>query len=216
MLKIKVSEERKRFLAIFMVSILIYSTITYVSTTPRPKEQFFQLYALGETRMVEKYYPNDNSTIPSGTPVKWFLGVTNCMGSVEYVIIKAKLGNQTLQQPNETNVTPANIPTLIEFSRVLLDNETWETSFAWKIMNVDMRGEMAFLTLNINNKTITVQDIGAKDGRNFRIIFELWTLDKETENLIFGWKTQRQHRAAWLQIWFNATIPQQQPITGSS
>jgi len=202
----KITEERKRFVTIFMASLLIYSTIAYVSTTPRPKEQFFQLCVLGETKMAEKYYPNDNSTLPLDTPVKWFLGVTNFMGSVEYVTVKAKLGSQTSQLPNETSTTPANLPTLIEFRRILLDNETWETPFTWKIVNIETKSETAFLTLNINNKTITIQDVGANSGYNFRIIFELWTLDKETKNPIFGWKTQGQRRAAWLQIWFNATI----------
>jgi len=203
---LKVSEVRRRFLTIFIASVLIYSTIAYVSTTPRPKEQFFQLYVLGETKMAERYYPNNNPNISPNTTVRWYLGVTNFMGSIEYVIIKAKLGNQTLQPPNEASATPANLPTIIEFRRILLDNETWETTFTWKIANVDMKGETAFLTLNINNKTVTIQDVGAKHGYNFRIIFELWTLDKEAKNHIFGWKTQEQRRVAWLQIWFNATM----------
>jgi len=200
------SEDLQRALTVFVSACLIFSMLAYIAATPQPKEQFFQLYALGENRMTEDYYPNDNSTIPLDAPVKWFLGVTNFMGSVEYVIVKAKLGSQTSQPPNETNTTPANLPTLIEFRRILLDNETWETPFTWKIVNVETKSETAFLTLNINNKTITVQDIGANNGCNFRIIFELWTLDEETKNQIFGWKTQGQRRAAWLQIWFNATI----------
>lgn len=202
----KISEERKRFLTLFIASILVYSTIAYASTTPRPKEQFFQLYILGETKMAEYYYPNNNPNISPNTSIHWYLGVTNFMGSVEYVIIKLKLGNQTIQPPNETNATPANLPTLIEFRRILLGSETWEMPFTWKVMNVDLKNETAFLTLNINNKTITVQDVGARDGHNFRIIFELWTLDKEVESHIFGWKTQGQRRAAWLQMWFNATV----------
>jgi len=206
MFRLRVSEGGKRFLTILIASLLIYSTIAYISTTPRPKEQFFQLYILGETKMAEKYYPDDNPNISPKTPVQWYLGVTNFMGSVEYIIIKAKLGNQTLQPPNEASVMPANLPTIIEFRRILLDNETWEIPFTWKIANVDMKGEMAFLTLNINNKNITVQGVGAKGGHNFRIILELWILDKETKNYVFGWKTQGQRRVAWLQIWFNATI----------
>jgi len=202
----KIPEERRRFFTIFIVSILIYSTIAYVSTTPRPKEQFFQLYVLGETKMAERYYPNDNPNISLNTSVQWHLGVTNFMGSIEHVTVKAKLGNQTLKPPNETSITPANLPTLIEFRRILLDNETWEIPFTWKIVNIDMKSETAYLAININNKTLTIQDVGARDGHNFRIIFELWTLDKENNNYIFGWKTQGQRRAAWLQMWFNATI----------
>lgn len=200
---LKIFEDRKHFLTIFIASIFIYSTVAYVSTTPRPKEQFFQFYVLGGKY---GYYPSDNPNISLNMPIHWHLGVSNSMGSAQYVLVKAKLGNVTLQPPNETNVTPANLPTLIEFNRILLDNEVWETSFTWEITNIHVEDEMAFLTLSINNKTITIQNVGAKNGENFRFIFELWTLDKENGNHIFGWKTQGQHRTAWLQVWFNAPI----------
>ena len=70
----KITEERKRFVTIFITSILIYSTIAYVSTTPRPKEQFFQLYILGENKMAERYYPNNNPNISPNTTVQSYNG----------------------------------------------------------------------------------------------------------------------------------------------
>jgi len=199
------SEDKKRALVVFVSALMIFGMLAYVLVTPRPKEEFFQLYALGETRMAERYYPNNDTNIPLGTPVKWYIGTTNFMSSTQLAIIRAKLGNQTLTPPNETAVTPALLPTLIEFRRVLQNNETWEFSFNWKIENTTVVGNLTYLTLNINGKQTFILEVGAKDGYNYRLIFELWTLDIESNDIIFGWKASNQRRAAWLQLWFNAT-----------
>jgi hypothetical protein len=137
--------------------------------------------------------------------VKWYVGTTNFMGSSQLAIIRAKLGNQTLASPNETTATPTPLPTLIEFRRVLQDNETWEFPFVWKITNTTNVGNLTYLTLNINGIETHIENVGAKDGYNYRLIFELWTLDTESNDIIFGWKASNERRAAWLQLWFNAT-----------
>jgi len=199
------SEDKKRAIVIFISTLLIFTMIAYIAVTPRPREKFFQLYALGETKMAKRYYPNNDTNIPTDTPVKWHLGTTNFMGSTQLAIIQAKLGNQTLASPNEIEATPAPLPTLIEFRKVLQNNETWEFAFTWKITNTTSIGNLTYLTLNVNGVETHIGDVGAKDGYNYRIIFELWTLDVESNDIIFGWKASNERRAAWLQLWFNAT-----------
>jgi len=199
------SEDKKRALVVFVSALMIFGMLAYVLVTPWPKEEFFQLYALGETRMAERYYPNNDTNIPVDTPVKWYLGTTNFMGSIQLAIIRAKLGNQTLAPPNETEVTPAPLPILIEFHKVVQNNETWEFPFIWKITNTTKVGNLTYLTLNISGIETRIDGIGAKDGYNYRLIFELWTLDTESNDIIFGWRASNQRRAAWLQLWFNAT-----------
>jgi len=199
------SEDKKRALVVFVSALMIFGMLAYVLVTPWPRERFFQLYALGETKMTERYYPNNNTNIPIDMLVKWYLGTTNFMGSTQLAIIRAKLGNQTLTPPNETTVAPASLPTLIEFRRVLQNNENWEFSFNWKIENTTIVGNLTYLTLNINGIETHIAEVGAKDGYNYRLIFELWTLDTESNDIIFGWKTSNERRAAWLQLWFNAT-----------
>jgi uncharacterized membrane protein len=199
------SEDKKRAIVVFISTLLIFAMIAYIAVTPRSKENFFQLYALGETRMTERYYPNNDTNVPNGTSVKWYLGTTNFMGSAQLAIVKAKLGNQTLSIPNETEATPAPLPMLSEFRKVLQNDETWEFPFIWEITNTTQVGNLTYLTLNINGVETYVEDVGAKDGYNYRIIFELWTFDVESNDIIFGWKASNERRAAWLQLWFNAT-----------
>jgi len=207
----KLSEDMKRAVVVFISAIIIFSALAYVAVTPRPKEQFFQLYVLGETRMAERYYPDDNPNIPVGRLVKWYLGATNFMGSVQYVVIKVKLGNSTIKAPDDINYMPSPAPVLLEFRRVLMDNETWEFPFAWIIDEVREDGNATDATVLVINVKDGVQvssgHVSAMNGHNIRIIFELWTLDPSTEDLIFGWRAGGEHRAAWLQMWFNATKP---------
>jgi len=201
----KMSEDKKRAVVVFVSAFMIFAMLAYVAVTPWPKEKFFQLYALGETRMAERYYPNNDTNIHADTPVKWYVGTTNFMGSTQLAVIRAKLGNQTLTSPNETAATPAPLPTIVEFRKVLQNDETWEFPFNWKITNTSSVGNLTYLTLNINGIETHIGDVGAKDGYNNRLIFELWTLDVESNDIIFGWRASNQRRAAWLQLWFNAT-----------
>jgi len=207
----KLSEDMKRAVVVFISAIIIFSALAYVAVTPRPKEQFFQLYVLGETRMAERYYPDDNPNIPVGRLVKWYMGATNFMGSIQYVVIKVKLGNSTIKAPDDINYTPSPAPVLHEFGRVLMDNETWEFPFAWIIEEVREDGNATYATVLVINVKDGVQVssglVSAMNGHNIRIVFELWTFDPSTEDLIFGWRAGGERRAAWLQMWFNATKP---------
>jgi len=207
----RLSEDMKRALAIFMSATIIFSTLAYVAVTPRPKEQFFQIYVLGETRMAERYYPDNSSNIPVGRLIKWYLGTTNFMGSVQYAVIKVKLGNSTTEVPDDVDYMPSPAPVLMEFGRVLMDNETWEFPFTWLIGEVATYNNVTLATvlaINVKNGVeVRRGQVSALNGHNFRIIFELWTFDPLTEDLILGWRAGGERKVAWLQIWFNATKP---------
>jgi hypothetical protein len=199
-------QDRRTLLAVLITLLIVFEMLAYVATTPRPQEQFFQLYVLGAKRMAADYYPNNDTNIRLGEPVNWYLGVTDFMGSVQLVVIRVKLGSQTIPPPNDTQATPSPAPLVIEFSRFIQNNETWEFPFVWQIANaVSVGNSTRILELAINNETYQLQDSAATDGHNFRIIIELWTWDTQYDKLQFGWQTGGEHRVAWLQLWFNAT-----------
>jgi len=202
---IKLSKDTKRSISVFVIATLIVWTLVYLSFAPSPKERFFQLYALGESRKLEKYYPNDNPNISVGVPLRWFIGVESFMGRAEYVLVRVKLGNETLPCPDSLNCTPALLPTILEFRKVLMDNETWESHFFWSITNMTRQEDMIHITLTVNNITVECPSVGAVRGYNFRLIFEIWTLYEETGKFAFGWTSHGERRCAWIQLWFNAT-----------
>jgi uncharacterized membrane protein len=202
------SQNRRVLITVFITLLIVCEMLAYVATTPRPREQFFQLYVLGAHHMAADYYPNNNTDISIGEPVTWYLGVTDDMGSVQLVSVRVKIGNQTIQPPNDQNGTESPAPLVAEYMRVLRDNETWETPFVWTITDaVSSGGSTRLLTFQFDNETYNLQDSAASGGRNFRLIFELWTLQLDTDTFQFGWTTSGEHRVAWLQVWFNMTSP---------
>ena len=198
------NDYRKTLLAIFLASLAIFTTLAYVATTPRPSEQFFQIYVLGDDHRLEHYYPNDNSTINPYTTVRWYVGVTNSMASAQYVILEFKLGNASIPPPNENTTTPSPAPILVQYDRVLLQNETWEFPFTWEIVGENRSGNAVSLELNVNGTVISMASPETQSGRDYRMIIELWVYDSASNSLQFGWTTNSQRRAAWLQVWFSA------------
>ena len=202
----RLSKDLKRFLTVFIAATLIFATVAYAQLTPRPREQFFQLYILGENRKIGDYYPNGDPNLPPGTDVKWYLGVINNMGSTQYVMVKVKVGNRTMEPPNGEEATPAQMPTIIEYRRFLMDNETFEAPLQWTVMDAEeAHGTVRLTKLKINNETIPVQGVEAEKGENFRVVLELWTYNPESGEFTFGWKSGGERKAAWLQLWFNIT-----------
>lgn len=194
------------WVVVFIALFIIFEAASYVATTPQQTEEFFQLYVLGANHMTADYYPNDDPNIGLGESVSWYLGVTNFMGSVQLVAIRIRLGNQTIQPPNDQTDAPSSAPLVMEFQRFLSDNETWEFPFVWEIMNATTSGGVTrVLGLEINNQTYPVVGLGAQNGFNLRFIIELWTWNVDSDSFGFGWYAGSQQSVAWLQIWFNAT-----------
>jgi hypothetical protein len=204
------TQNRRNLIVIFITLLIIFEMIAYVATTPRPQEQFFQFYVLGANHLAADYYPSNDSNIPLGEPVKWYIGVTDLMGNMQLVAIRVKIGNATISAPNDLQGLPSPAPLVAEFMRFIQDNETWEFPFVWHISNVSsVEGSTRILELQINNQTFPVRDSWAGNGYNFRLIFELWTWNVDTAGFEFGWYAGTEHRVAWLQLWFNATAPSQ-------
>lgn len=198
--------KRRNLLAVFILLLVIFETLVYVATTPRPQEQFFQIYLLGTNHMAADYYPNNDSSIRTGELVNWYLGVTNSMGSVQLIAVRTKLGNSTINAPNDTQASPSPAPFVTEFRQFMENNETWEFSFVWEILSVSTaQGSTRIVALQVNNQTVLLSDPSARNGYDFRFVFELWTWDTDLANFQFGWFAPIEHRVAWLQIWFNVT-----------
>jgi uncharacterized membrane protein len=164
------------------------------------------MWILGSNGLAENYYPNNNSTLTQGEPVNWTLGVYNHMGELEYVVVRVKILNSTLASPNELTGTPSPVDEIFEFSRILVDNETWSIPFGWSILNLTQQGQSVLLTgLSINQTSLRGNLGSATSGINFRLVFELWSYDENTSASTFSWNAQGTTHSVWTQIWFNAT-----------
>jgi hypothetical protein len=194
-------------LAIFLASLAVFSVLAYITVNPKPAEGYFQIYVLGADHRLEQYYPNGNSTIQPNATVTWYLGVTNYMDSAQYAVLELKLGNSSTTPPNDNRHTPSHGLLLTQYSRVLLQNETWEFPFTWEIVGENQTGTALSLTLNTNGTIVPVPQLKTQNGVNFRFIIEIWVYNPTTGALEYGWVSNSQRQAAWLQVWFNATVP---------
>lgn len=125
------------------------------------------------------------------------------MASVQYVIVKLKVGNATIPAPNETLGVPSAAPLLAQYSRVLLVNETWEFLLNWEVVAENRTGNAASLEFNVNGTNIALANPVNQNGQDYRMIIELWVFNPATGNVEFGWVADSVTHGDWLQVWFS-------------
>lgn len=204
----------RSLLPIFLTTLILFEIVAYTTTITRPTEKFFQLYMLGSTGTASNYYPNNSSSLQIGENVQWNLGLVNNMDSFQYVSIRVKLGNQTINPPNDTLAQPSPAPLITEFKHFILNNETWRVPFDWQIVNytTTAEGHVSIHSLTIDNVTYVLENSPVCPGINscsFRLIFELWTWNVDSNIFQVGWSNGDQQRIAWIQLWFTLASAQQ-------
>jgi hypothetical protein len=187
--------------------VLIFSSPLIVASLQQRGEVFFALAVLDEEGMTDHYYPDDNSEIEVDEKVLWNLYLHNKMGDIQYVAVRAKLINSATTAPNSSTCSSSSGSLFYEVRQVLQNDETWVYPFSWfisDIQNVGNKVEIIELSVNGNSYEVKAE---AGDGNIFRMIFELWVYDSETDDFQFGWNSGDESYCAWTQIWFNATLP---------
>jgi hypothetical protein len=186
--------------------VLIVSSPLIVASLQNRGEAFFALAVLGEEGMTDHYYPDDNPEIEVGEKVLWNLYLHNKMGDIQYVAVRVKLINSAMTAPNSSTCSSSSGSSFYEVRQVLQNDEIWVYPFSWfisEIENVSNQVEIIELSVNANSYEVQVE---AGDGNIFRMIFELWVYDSETDVFEFGWNLGDESYCAWTQIWFNATL----------
>lgn len=197
----------RRLLPVLLTFLLLFEAAAYTATTPKPREGYLELYALGANKLASNYYPNNSPFIQPGQSVTWYIGVTNQMGSIQFVDIRVKLGNQTLEAPKDSTASPSLAPLVVEVRRFILNNGTWEIPFIWRVLNfTTLGGYSRIVQLQIGNATYSLPNsptCSRLGSCRLRFIFELWTWNVDIGDFQIGWRNGNQHRIAWIQLWFN-------------
>jgi hypothetical protein len=61
--------------------------------------------------------------------------------------------------------------------------------------------------LDINNHPVEGLNVTSLQGKEFRMIIELWKYDMEDKAFVFqGFPENDNNRGAWNQIWFNLKV----------
>ena len=200
------SRDLKYVIAFALVMTIISSGVAFRALYPPPDEQYFAMWILGPDGFAEHYYPHDNSNLRINEPLNWTIGVQNQMGNLEYVVLRVKLLNSTLAGQVNPTGSPSSTQPILEFTRVLTQNETWSMPFDWTIVDASKEnGSISITGLSINGAQLNGQFASSRSGYNFRFVFELWFYDASANGLVFSQPTTLGPRSVWTQIWFNAT-----------
>ncbi len=151
------------------------------------------------------YIPNANLTVPVGQTMNWYLTLTNDMGSAQFVQIVVRMGNLTTPSPNATTPLTGYAP-LLSLQQFVGDGETTKIPFTWnlQVVNESANNSTVFLAMLVNGQAVSSEPIFALHGQNFRLIFELWTFNSETNGFLYGYGSSSSRTGCWLQVWFNA------------
>ena len=145
-----------------------------------------------------------------GQKVSWHIYVYNHAGSAEYVSVRIKLLNSTDATPDENYSGEARSQHLYEFRQLLARNSTWSIPLNWTISNLSTdldHGYVMIKGLDINNHRVEGLNVTSLQGKEFRMIIELWKYDMEDKAFVFqGFPENDNNKGAWNQIWFNLKV----------
>lgn len=224
----------KAFFAIYLSLTGFVFLISIVSSTNAleslQNDSFLSLATLNSDMTTSNYFPTaDNITIvdsplvtntsnyvftTNGEPDKssqmdWRLKVHNAMGKAEYVMIKVKLLNSSQSIPDDLTNQPSPEPAIFELTTIIPDKSSRVLPFKWQITDISESGD-GYLIINhmvINDRPIDNVKTKSLDGQSFRILFELWRYDSDSNSFQYSWFTDAEKkeitRSVWNQIWFN-------------
>ena len=192
------------FLILFISLTAIFSSATFYAMSTKPSQSFIGL-GLYSQRGLQGYIPNSNLTIAPGHALNWTFAITNRMNKAEFVLIITRIGSNSTLSANAT--TPSTtLPQLGAAEHFINDGETSRINFNWTIESSYQTAGLTYLNVSIDGQpTVSSAPVGTPSGRNFRLIFELWTFDPISGSFQYGYPGQTSQVGVWLQVWFIAS-----------
>lgn len=192
------------FLLILAVLVTVSMSIAYVVSVPRDYEMFMSLSTLGSNMKASDYYPDGRPDIGLGDNVRWYIQVYNNMGNTEYIAVRVKILNSEQEAPDDNMHTPSSVEHVYEFRNVIGKGETITIPFEWSIASIlSIGNEKVIKEMVINGDKVEV-NASTVEGKNFRIVFELWRYNPDSKEFEFSWlDSLNNKRSVWNQIWFN-------------
>jgi uncharacterized membrane protein len=192
------------FIVLFICLTAIFTSLTFYATSAKPSQPFIGFGVTSQTGL-QAYFPSSNFSVPVGQPLNWTFTVTNRMNKAEFVRIIVRVGNSSTPTPNAT--TPSTtLPEIGRTEQFVNDGETSRINFTWTIQSRYQTAGLTYLNISMNRQSeVSSAPVGTVSGRNFRLIFELWTFDTPSGVFGYGYPGLNSQVGVWLQVWFNAS-----------
>ncbi|MDH5266409.1 MAG: hypothetical protein OEW62_01880 [Candidatus Bathyarchaeota archaeon] len=204
-------KEYRTLFALVGIGLILITTFAFFSTVfpyPVTAERFFVLGLLGRDKTAENYYPNDDPNIRGFEKVRWYVFVQNFMLEAQYVLVKVKVLNSTMTLPDAVACTPSPEQAIMNLSVFLTNGQSSTIPFSWYLTNYSLHGESLIIERLVTNGISISLNVGAVNGSNFRLIFEVWYYDPAIEEFRFEWDSSFGLRCAWNQMLFNVAVEQ--------
>ena len=189
------------FLLLFGSFSLVFSSFAYYNLSHPPAQQFIAWGVFSPSGTLSNYFSGAEANVTVGKTLNWHFAIANEMGSIQYIRVVYRLGNNTSANPNATS--PAGSVLQLGSSEIFVPNaRTALLNFTWSITSNSSQGRLVFINLNINGQPIS-PSVGAVGGQRFRFLFELWTYDVASNSFEYGYKGPGSWIGSPLQVWFN-------------
>jgi hypothetical protein len=186
-----------------LILLLIVTVAVISNFWPQNEERFIELGLLGKDKRAEGYFANDNPALNVGTQVNWYLYLHNQMTNSQFIQIKVKLLNSTMQATNNTTHQPSPVASVVEIPELLTVNSTQLIPVTWSIANaIPQDGSIVIKSVTINGQTVDIE-VPAISNSSFNIVFELWVYDQSSQTYQFGWESGKGFLSASVSVWFN-------------
>jgi hypothetical protein len=190
------------YLVVFISLATIFTSATFYIISPNPAQSYMG-FGVYSQQGLQGYVPG-NMTITPPQTLNWNLTVANRTGREQFIMVIVRIGNSTTFSPNVTSpATP--LPELGRVERFVSDGETSKINFTWTVESTNQTGAVVILNLRINGQSVSSAPVGAVSGRDFRLIFELWTFDLSSGSFQYGYPGEFAQIGTWLQVWFSAS-----------
>src|SRR2546426_9706214 len=190
------------FILLFASFSLIYSSIAYYTLSRPPAQEFMAWGVFSASGSLSNYFSGSEANVPAGKSLSWHFAVTNRMGSIQYVQVVYRLGNNTSISPNAT-VSGEAVPQLGNSSIFIPNAQTALVNFTWSITSRTSRGGLILLNMTINGKQVSTS-VGAVGGQKIRFFFELWAFDVASDLFQYGDKGANYRVGVSLTVWVNS------------
>ncbi len=194
----------KLFVSILALLLTLGMSIVYISSIDRDYERFISLNTLGSNRSVSNYFPNDIPVIGLGDEMEWNIQVYNRMGNAEYIAVRVKILNSTQPMPDDKLHAPSPVMHVYEKRYVIAKDQTLTFPLQWRINMIERDADVYIIKQIIMNDEIIDLDVRSVEGKDFRIVLELWKFNLESKEFEFSWlDNSNELRSVWNQIWFS-------------
>jgi hypothetical protein len=199
----KILKSRKFLITFGLLAAVFCPIAALASQIKDTHDPYLALTLLNSDMKIGNYFANN--TISEQDNSAWYLDVQNGMDKTEYVAVKIKLLNSTQLSPDDMTNSPSPERELVEYRQALSPYSHWQKPLNWTVLSMTkVDNDTTINKMKINDQIIDNLDIHAVEGKDFRIVIELWKYENDTGDFAFSWHDNSgEIRSVWNQVWFH-------------